>query len=82
MTKTGLTAVVTMREFRRAPAKLLSRAARGKIRLRIGDFVLAVERAGERDDTSVVHGCMRETGRLVGGPADLLSAHDRWSTDA
>jgi hypothetical protein len=73
---------VTMREFRVAPAKILRRAARTKTRLRVGDFVLVVEEAIDRDDSSALHGCMRDTGRLLGRPDELLSAHDRWATDA
>jgi hypothetical protein len=82
MKKANATTQVTMREFRAAPAKILGRAARTGTRLRIGAFVLAVEEAKARDDTAVVHGCMRGTGRVVGHPDDLLSAHDRWATDA
>jgi len=75
-------AEVTMREFRRAPAKALRRAARTKTRLLVGDFVLVVREAGPQRDTDVLHGCMRATGRVVGHPDGLLSADDRWATDA
>jgi len=73
---------VTMREFRAAPAKILRRAARTRTRLRIGEFVLAVEQVEARDDAAALHGCMRGTGSIVGRPEDLLSARDQWSTDA
>jgi predicted nucleic acid-binding protein len=76
------TTEVTMREFRKAPAKALSLAARTKTRLLIGDFVIAVDTAKSRDDAAALHGCMRATGRVVGSPDELLSAHDHWSTDA
>ena len=73
---------VTMREFRAAPAKLLGRAARTKTRLRIGNYVIAVEETGEPAEVEPRHGCMRQTGRILGDPARLLSAEDRWATDA
>ena len=76
------TAEVTMRQFRAAPAKILGRAAHTKTRLRIGRFVLAVDETRQRRGASVLHGCMRATGRITGHPRDLLSARDRWSTDA
>jgi hypothetical protein len=82
MKKANAMSEVTMREFRNAPAKTLRRAARTRTRLLIGDFILTVEDAGPRDDTAVIHGCMRATGRIVGCRDDLLSAHDRWTTDA
>jgi hypothetical protein len=75
-------AEVTMRDFRKAPAKALRLAARTKTRLLIGDFVVAVESAASRGDAAALHGCMRGTGRIVGSPNDLLSTHDHWSTDA
>jgi hypothetical protein len=73
---------VSMREFRAAPAKFLGRAARTNSRLRIGSYSLVVERLDEPDAPQGLHGCMRATGRIVGDPRDLLSAHDRWTTDA
>ena len=73
---------VSMRRFRAAPAKLLGRAAHTKTRLRIGDYVVFVEETKARRRTKTLHGCMRATGRIVGHPRDLLSARDRWSTDA
>jgi hypothetical protein len=76
------TAEVTMRDFRKAPAKALRLAARTKTRLLIGDFVVAVESAAPRDDVTALHGCMRASGRIVGSPEHLLSARDHWSTDA
>jgi hypothetical protein len=81
MKKPTSTTEVTMREFRTAPAKILRRAARTKTRLRIGDFVLAVEEARAADSAASLHGSMRDTGRIVGPRSDLLSARDRWATD-
>jgi hypothetical protein len=81
MKKPTSTTEVTMREFRTAPAKILRRAARTKTRLRIGDFVLAVEETPAAKSAVSLHGCMRDTGRVVGSRSDLLSARDRWATD-
>jgi hypothetical protein len=81
MKKPSATTEVTMREFRTAPAKILRRAARTKTRLRIGDFVLAVEEATAPAGAASLHGCMRDTGRIVGSPSGLLSAGDRWAAD-
>jgi hypothetical protein len=80
--KPPATTEVTMREFRVAPAKILRRAARTKTRVRVGEFVLAVEEAKAPQRHATLHGCMRDTGRIVGDPASLLSADDDWSTDA
>jgi hypothetical protein len=82
MRKSTPTTEVTMREFRAAPAKVLRRAARAGARLRIGNLVLTVEATTERGDRTVLHGCMRSSGRIVGRPGELLSAHDHWATDA
>lgn len=82
MKKANATTDVTMREFRAAPAKILRRAAHTGTRLRIGDFVLAVEETKARAATPALHGCMRGTGRVVGRPSELLSAHESWATDA
>jgi hypothetical protein len=82
MKKANATTEISMRQFRTAPAKILKRAARTKTRLRIGEFVLAVEEVEVRGHRALLHGCMRGTGRLVGHPRDLLSAHDHWATDA
>jgi hypothetical protein len=76
------TTKVTMREFRAAPAKILKRAAREGARLRIGNFVLAVQETNVPDAVATLHGCMRGTGRVLGSPDDLLSARDSWATDA
>jgi hypothetical protein len=76
------TAEVTMRDFRKAPAKALRLAARTKTRLVIGDFVVAVESATSREDAAALHGCMRPSGRIIGSPEGLLSARDHWATDA
>jgi hypothetical protein len=72
---------VTMREFRAAPAKILRRAARTGTKLRVGEFVLAVEEAVAQKGATNLHGAMAGTGRVVGDPRGLLSAEDRWSTD-
>ena len=79
--KPNATTEVTMREFRAAPAKILRRAARTKVRLRIGDLLLAVEEAKAPDGAASLHGCMRDTGRIIGSPGELLGARDRWATD-
>lgn len=76
-----VTTSVTMREFRAAPAKVLRRAARQGTRLRIGEFVVAVERVGAEETAPSLHGCMKATGHVVGDPQQLLSADDRWSAD-
>ena len=78
--KRATTTDVTMREFRAAPAKILRRAARGGAKLRVGEFVLAVEEDHTEAETSL-YGAMRGTGRVVGDPRRLLSADDRWSAD-
>ena len=83
MKKSAATTEITMREFRMAPAKILRRAARTRTKLRIGDFVLAVEESSPQDDApSPIYGCMRGTVRVVGSAGDLLSARDHWDTDA
>ena len=82
MKKAIATTQVSIRQFRAAPAKVLGRAARTGTRLRIGDFIVAVQEADERPDQIALHGCMRSTGRIVGDPRDLLCANDRWATDA
>ena len=71
----------TMREFRAAPAKILRRAARAKVRVRVGEFVLEVNEVALPERRPALHGCMRGTGRIVGSPDALLSANDDWSTD-
>jgi hypothetical protein len=76
------TTEITMREFRVAPAKILRRAARAGTRIRVGDFVLVVEEAKAREAAPSLHGCMRDTGRIVGSPDGVLSANDHWSDDA
>jgi hypothetical protein len=82
MKRAKATTKVSMREFRAAPAKLLGRAARTKTRLRIGNFLVAVQEVEKAGDVNRLHGCMSMTGRIVGEPGDLLSAQDRWATDA
>ena len=77
----GMTTDVTMREFRAAPAKILRRAARAGAKLRVGEFVLAVEEVASETATTSLYGCMAGTGHLIGDPDGLLSADDRWSTD-
>lgn len=79
--KAAATTDVTMREFRAAPAKILRRAARTGTRVRVGEFVLAVEETIAQDWPTSLHGSMAGTGRVVGDPRGLLSAEDRWSTD-
>jgi hypothetical protein len=79
--KAAATTDVTMREFRAAPAKILLRAARTGTKVRVGEFVLAVEEAAAGTGTTSLHGSMAGTGRVVGDPRGLLSADDRWSTD-
>jgi hypothetical protein len=75
------TTEVTMREFRAAPAKVLRRAARAGTRLRVGEFVLAVEESAAEPGATSLHGSMAGTGHVVGDPRGLLSADERWSTD-
>jgi hypothetical protein len=71
-----------MREFRAAPAKILRRAARAGGRLRVGEFVLVVEEAVADSGAPSLYGAMAGSGQLVGDPRRILSANDRWSTDA
>jgi len=80
--RTAASVEVTMREFRAAPAKVLRRAARAHLRLRVGGFVLSVETAPDAAREVRVHGCMKGKGRVVGDPERLLSADDDWSADA
>jgi hypothetical protein len=71
-----------MRDFRAAPTKILRRAARTGGTVRLGEFVLSVREDTDGDATpSTLYGAMSATGRVVGSPADLLSANESWSTD-
>ena len=74
---------VTMREFRAAPAKRLLRAARSRTPLRVGALVISVQESAVGNDAKKkLHGCMSETGMIVGDRRKLLSADDQGSTDA
>jgi hypothetical protein len=75
------TTEVSMREFRAAPAKFLTLAARTRSRLKIGHFSIVVAETDEPVAVQALHGRMRATGRVVGDPRELLSAHDRWTAD-
>lgn len=81
MAKPKPTTEVSMREFRAAPGKFLTLAARTRSRLKIGHFSILVAETDQPVAAQALHGCMRATGRLVGDPRELLSAHDRWTTD-
>jgi hypothetical protein len=70
---------VTMREFRMAPAKVLRRAARTKKRVRVGDFLIAVEEAPAAARVASTYGCMRDMGRVVDPDDDLLRVDWDWS---
>lgn len=73
--------VVTMRDFRAAPSKYLRRAAREGTPLRLGELLLTVRAVDDAARPGPLHGAMRDTGRVLAGPATLLSADDAWSTD-
>jgi hypothetical protein len=72
---------VTMREFRAAPAKVLRRAARTGLSVRVGDFVLTVEDAKPKGPPPSTYGCMKGLGTILCPPEELLSANDHYSAD-
>lgn len=48
----------------------------------MGEFVLSVREDADGDAAPrTLYGAMSATGRVVGSPADILSAGESWSTD-
>lgn len=71
--------LISMREFRAAPAKVLRRAVRTATSIQVGEFVLQVSEPASGEERGIV-GALRSD-LDPGSPDDWLSAEEAWDTD-
>lgn len=74
---------LTTREFRAHLRALLQKAARMGRPLRVGNYVLSVQKLKNSPAARpTLYGIMQKQGRVLGSPASLLRTDDVWDGDA